>query len=192
MDLNGLILAGGSSSRMGHDKSLLDFHGKPQREFLFELLSKFCLNVYTSGKSQPAIPDHLNPLPDAFQIRGPLNGILSALSLDHQKAWLSVPVDMPYINEELLSFLIANRDETKNATCFYDSDGQFPEPLFAIWEPSAFRFMMDFYQQGKSRPREFLMTHEIRLLKSPSPLLHVNVNDPADLKNFRNRNGHSS
>ncbi|HRF41341.1 MAG TPA: NTP transferase domain-containing protein, partial [Saprospiraceae bacterium] len=37
--LRGLVLAGGKSVRMGSDKGLMEYHGKPQREFTADLLA---------------------------------------------------------------------------------------------------------------------------------------------------------
>jgi molybdopterin-guanine dinucleotide biosynthesis protein A len=39
--LNGLILAGGKSVRMGQDKSLIEYHNVSQREYLFAMLKEF-------------------------------------------------------------------------------------------------------------------------------------------------------
>jgi hypothetical protein len=36
------------------------------------------------------IPAELNPLPDAYEIEGPLNGILSAFKLDAAAPWLVI------------------------------------------------------------------------------------------------------
>ncbi len=36
-DIYGLVLAGGLSTRMGTDKRLLAYNGKPHGEFLFDL-----------------------------------------------------------------------------------------------------------------------------------------------------------
>jgi molybdopterin-guanine dinucleotide biosynthesis protein A len=127
-NINGLILAGGESSRMGSDKSLLNFHGRPQREYLFETLSKCCDQVFVSCNPQQQIPVSLNPLPDAFQLKSPLNGILTAFQYDHSCAWLTVPVDMPNIDLKTLEYLLAVRQPLKMATCFFDSDGKYPEP----------------------------------------------------------------
>jgi molybdopterin-guanine dinucleotide biosynthesis protein A len=77
MALNGLILAGGKSTRMGQDKGMIDYHGKPQREYLVDLLKPYCLEVFISSKEnikQNTIADH-------FDLDSPLNGILSAFHL---------------------------------------------------------------------------------------------------------------
>lgn len=189
--LNGLILAGGESSRMGSDKSLLNFHGKPQRDHLFEMLSIFCERVFLSCKKGSPQPAHLQPLPDKFVMKSPLNGILTALSAEPENAWISVPVDMPFVDKKIVSFLIQHRDPTKVATCFYDSEGENPEPLLAIWEPKAYIYMIEFYHQGKTRPREFLQTHDVAILKSPDSSMHVNINSNEDFQNFMRERGHS-
>jgi molybdopterin-guanine dinucleotide biosynthesis protein A len=46
--MNGLILVGGQSVRMGTDKSQLSYHGKPQWQYLYDLLLPFCQKTYLS------------------------------------------------------------------------------------------------------------------------------------------------
>lgn len=190
-ELCGLILAGGESSRMGFDKSLVKFHNKPQREYLFEVLSEFCSQVLTSCRQSASVPAFLHPLQDAFDIAGPMNGILTAFRYDPSTAWLTAPVDMPYIDGRILSVLIRERDRSRVATCFFDSGGKTAEPLLAIWEPGAGPLLLDFFRKGKTSPKEFLATHDARMLKSPSPLVHVNINSQEDLKRFMDEKGHS-
>ena len=64
--LHGLVVCGGQSTRMGMDKSQLQYHGVPQREWLYELLQPLCEDVYIScnaeqaaeiGDSYPTITD---------------------------------------------------------------------------------------------------------------------------------------
>ena len=50
--LQGLILAGGRSSRMGVDKGLIDYHGQAQVSWLAELLGEFCASVRVSVGSR--------------------------------------------------------------------------------------------------------------------------------------------
>ena len=46
--LNGLVLAGGKSERMGFDKSVLNWHGKAQRYYMADMLAPFCDEVFLS------------------------------------------------------------------------------------------------------------------------------------------------
>jgi len=181
-DLNGLILAGGKSSRMGRDKSLLVIHELPQRLHLFNLLTPFCSQVYLSCKSTTNIPADLNPLPDKFEIDSPLNGILSAFAHEPNAAWLTVAVDMPFVDAITLQRLIQHRNATKVATCFFDSEGVKPEPLLTIWEPRAFPLMLAFHGRGGFSPREFLMENDIHLLTVPDQRALVNVNTEEDVR----------
>lgn len=180
--LNGLILSGGKSQRMGYDKALIDYHGKPQREHLFELLSPFCRQVFTSCRSTEGVPTQLNPLPDQYDVDSPLNGILTAFVIEPERAWLTVPVDMPLIDAAGITYILHHRNPEKVATCFYDSTGTLPEPLLTVWEPVAGKELLAYFLRGGISPREFLMTAEINCIQSPDPKYLVNVNSPADLE----------
>lgn len=182
--INGLILSGGQSSRMGQDKGLIAYHGKPQREHLTELLRKFCNNVFVSCKRASGVPEDLHPLYDRFELDSPLNGILSAFQHDPTGAWLTVPIDMPLVDEAVLHYLVVHRDPRKLATCFYDSDGKNPEPLLAIWESAAAAPLQEFHRKGNISPRKFLQEHDVNLLTPPVPGLHRNINTPEELAKF--------
>lgn len=181
----GLVLAGGRSSRMGSDKGLINFHGVPQREHVFNLLSRFCENVYLSCKQDNDIPERLNPLPDKLDIESPLNGILSAFQLNSDCAWLTVPVDMPLIDESVIQYLIARRKPGCAATCFFDSDGKNPEPLVTLWEPTAYPELLTYYQGGQTSPRNFLQQHNTNIILPPAKNILTNINSPEDLKKFQ-------
>lgn len=180
-DLNGLVLAGGKSSRMGKDKSRIVYHGTPQREFLFALLSRFCLKVYTSCRNGQDVPDNLNPLPDLYSFESPLNGILTAFDKQPDSAWLVVAVDMPNVDEKAIDFLIQNRDASKVATCYYNEETRLPEPLLTIWEPHTLSQLRKFSEAGKISPRDFLSTHNVHTVKTPDHTILKNVNSPEDL-----------
>ena len=186
--ISGLILNGGRSSRMGFDKGELSFHGTPQREYLSALLRKFCDDVYTSCKNASDKTQH-HVIADKFFIESPLNGILSALDFNHTTAWLTVPVDMPGVDEEILRTLVAGRDPNAIATCFLDEDGKKPEPLVTIWEPAAYPLMKDFYLKGKISPREFLMNVDCRIIIAPNRQFFKNINTPEELKIFKEGKG---
>lgn len=182
-ELYGLVLAGGRSERMGHDKGLLNIHGVSQREYLFGLLSCVCPRVFTSCNIAQRIGSELNPIKDRYHAQGPLRGILSAFYSHPGKAFLVMAVDMPAIDELTLRLLIAGRDSSKMATCFYNTEKSWPEPLLTIWEPSAAVALTAFCVSNHS-PKKFLSTHDVRQIIPPTTAIFQNVNTPDDLMKF--------
>ncbi|MDB5243124.1 MAG: molybdenum cofactor biosynthesis protein MoaC [Spirosoma sp.] len=178
---NGLILTGGRSTRMGQDKSQLTYHGKPQREYLTDLLKPFCNKVYWSVNVHQAalLPDNEQSLVvDAFDWPGPLNGILSAFQRDLEAAWLVVACDMPLLTDRSFRALTKGRNSAKLATVFYDSDGELPEPLLGIYEAKFAPIINRAVANGQFSPRRLLMENNIELLAAPNVLELTNVNDP--------------
>lgn len=167
---------------MGKDKSLLVYNGKPQREFLFELLKEFCHQVCTSCRKDQHIPEIFNPLPDRFDIAGPMNGILTAFAHQPDANWLIVAVDMPYVSRDTLQLLIRERKQKTIATCFYNPETQQPEPLLTLWEPEAYPLLLSFTAQGTISPREFLKSHDVNLIQPPDRKILLNFNSPGDLR----------
>lgn len=187
-DINGLILAGGRSSRMGVDKSSIQYHGIPQRDYLYTILEKFCVKVFVSRGQNSNAEDTGRMITDAFPFDGPINGILSAFQSDNTVAWLTVPIDMPNVDEQLIQTLIRHRDTNKVATCFYDSDGNKPEPLLTIWEARARAALLAFVDHGNISPREFLMANPIHMVRVPSASSLLNINTPRQLAEFKQKN----
>jgi molybdopterin-guanine dinucleotide biosynthesis protein A len=115
--MNGLILSGGQSSRMGREKRLIQYHGKTQEAYLFELLGKFCEKVFVSLNAN----QHSNYpyIYDAYhEMNSPLVGILSAFQHEPEQAWLVVACDMPFVTHETIQYLIDARDISQKATAF--------------------------------------------------------------------------
>lgn len=176
--LNGLVLMGGLSSRMGSDKSLISYHGKPQREYLFDVLRNVCRQVYTSCRSEHTVPLSLNPLPDIMDINGPLNGILTAFHADPDQAWLAVAIDLPNVSAKVVQELIAHRDPRKLATCLFDPSADAVEPLLTIWEPAARPLLAADATDGNISPRSFLQRHDVNIVYGMDKSIFINVNDP--------------
>ena len=120
MSLNGLILAGGKSLRMGVDKSTLQIHGKPQVAHLTAILEPFVEQVFISVRDEQKNSTHLNGLEiitDEYKTASPLNGILSAMKTHPELSWLVIAVDMPNITADAIKILIQNRNKKSAATC---------------------------------------------------------------------------
>lgn len=182
--LNGLVLAGGKSTRMGADKGLLDYHGKPQREYVYDLLSGLCEEIYFSVRAEQQVIGK-NVVEDRFVNMGPMGGILSALMTNPERAWLVVACDLPLVDSKTLQFLVNERNASKIATAFLDPEAQFPEPLIAIWEPKSYAFLYHFLSLGYSCPRKVLINSDIALIKVPDNHVLANANEPSDYEKIR-------
>ena len=184
--INGLILAGGYSRRMGQDKALLKFNGKPQIENAYELLQKFCAHVFISIRNdQPvgAISNHPNQyITDALEFtgHGPISGILSAMKEYPEANWLILACDLPFVTEETIETLIKNRDPQKTATAFLSSTDNLPEPLCAIWEGRSYNQILKLFQENIHCPRKILLKSTPKLIPQPNPKWLTNINTPEE------------
>ncbi|THD68867.1 molybdopterin-guanine dinucleotide biosynthesis protein MobA [Robertkochia marina] len=173
--IKGLILGGGKSTRMGVDKAFLDYHGKPQHLYLKEELAELCEATYVSCREEQA---ELFPtaLPDTFLHLGAYGGILSAFQQDPNAAWFSVACDVPLLNKSTLEKLVAQRDPSKLATCFYNSETGFPEPLITIWEPRAYPVLLHYMSMGYSCARKVLINNDVKVVKLENEEVLLNAN----------------
>ncbi len=180
--LKGLVLAGGKSQRMGTDKGLISYHGKPQREYMAEQLAPLCSAVALSCRpgQQEEMDSNFPLLPDTFMGLGPFGAILSAFREDPNAAWLVVACDLPFLGQDTLEYLLANRNPAKLATAFLNPATDFPDPLVTIWEPRAYPALFSFLAQGFSCPRKVLINSDIELLTIPSAEALRNVNTKAE------------
>jgi molybdopterin-guanine dinucleotide biosynthesis protein A len=183
----GLVLSGGRSTRMGVDKSTLEYHGLPQLRYMVDLLAEVCNEAFISTRIDQPVAEGLRVLPDAFDIPGPLNGILTAMQRKPDLAWLVVAVDMPKVDKNVLDNLINGRDGSKLATCFFNVHENFPEPLLTLWEPSALPRLLQFIATGKISPREFLQNHDVKLIRPEDPAILLNINSPDEYEKFKKR-----
>jgi len=106
LNIAGVVLAGGRSSRMGRDKAFLDFGGKPLIDHMMELLRDVALkDVYVSGNIEgyPSIPD-------TQSFNGPACAIADVMAhLTGYDGVLFVPVDMPILSVGVLEALMQNK-----------------------------------------------------------------------------------
>lgn len=179
----GLILAGGSSSRMKRDKAALLYQGKSQLDRAFELAARHVNPVFVSVRaSQSGDPSraHRPLILDSLAGEGPIVGIRSAFEAHPNVAWLVLACDLPFLGDTALSRLLAERDSSAMATAYRSAHDGLPEPLCAVWEPRAAAALAAYQAAGGECPRKFLMRHPARLLEPVDPQALDNVNTPGE------------
>jgi molybdopterin-guanine dinucleotide biosynthesis protein A len=180
--LDGLILAGGLSSRMGQDKGLIRFQGLTLIERTAQLLQDHCQTVSISkGKNQQSLPSDWPTIEDIHENIGPLGGILSAFEATPHHALLVVACDLPFLTPESVTHLVTHRGHSTFATAYRDSETNQPDPLFAIYEPSIFSILSYAIQKHTYSPRKVLCAEKITLLETVDHKTLENINTPDDL-----------
>jgi len=179
----GLILAGGSSSRMHRDKAALPYRGKSQLDRAFELAGRHLAKVFVSVRaSQTTDPTRAQrPLiVDCIAGEGPIVGIRSALAAYPDVAWLVLACDLPFLSDAALSQLLRERDVGGLATAYRSAHDGLPEPLCAVWEPASAPALASYQNDGGHCPRKFLIRHAVRLLEPLDRRALDNVNTPEE------------
>lgn len=183
--LNGLVLSGGKSTRMGKDKGLIAYHGMPQREYLYHLLDRVCEETYISirKEQQDQLPDGMKVILDEDTYKGPYNGLLSAHNKYPDAAWLVLACDLPLIDLQSLQELITARDLNVLATAFAQKENPLPEPLCAIWEPKALEQSVPYLKSGNGTcPRKFLINSDVKLVFPTNENVLLNANSEEEYK----------
>jgi molybdopterin-guanine dinucleotide biosynthesis protein A len=181
--LYGLVLAGGESRRMGRDKALLDYHGRPQLDWAFDLLSRHCGRVFVSVRAAHGCDAARAALPqiiDGELGAGPIAGIAAAQAAHPDAAWLVVACDLPFLSDTTLGCLVARRGR-QPVTAFRSAHDGLPEPLCAIYEPASRDAIIEFIGTGRHCPRKFILASGVPLAELPEATALDNVNTPEEL-----------
>lgn len=178
-ELKALVLAGGKSQRMGHDKGSINYHGKGQARHLVDMISLLGIDTHISCRADQADTyQGLNQVHDNFIGLGPFGAIASAFMQAPNAAWLIVPCDLPLLQGEHIKKLTEKRNPHRFATAFLNSETNFPEPLISIWEPKMYQQLLSFLAQGYSCPRKVLINSEVELIEVADQAFMMNVNTP--------------
>lgn len=184
--LRGLLLAGGKSRRMGSDKAELAVHGDESlrdrgMRLLGDVTDQASLSIAADDSRSYPIPT----LADAIADKGPLGGILTALESEPGSAWLVVACDLPNLDGDTLAHLVAARDPAADATAFLSDIDAIPEPLCAIYEPSAITQLRADVGANKLCARHFIRSLNLHSIPLPSAGALRNCNRPEDIEELR-------
>lgn len=171
--VSALIQAGGQSRRMGRDKAMIDFQGQPIMAHVIATLRAITDDiVVVSNRSDLYSSFGARVVPDYDPPCGPLGGLAAGLRAMTTDLALVVACDMPFLNVDLLRWLI---DLAEGYDAVVPQSGAEFEPLHAVYRRACYGPIVQRIARGERRVISFFA--EVRL--RPVPEAEWRVLDPA-------------
>jgi molybdopterin-guanine dinucleotide biosynthesis protein A len=190
MEVTGIILAGGKSSRMRTDKGLQKLCGKPLISYSIKALSVICRTIIISTSSDAYQSFGYKTVADEIPGIGPIGGIYSALKQSKTEKNLVLSCDLPFASKELLSFILKSSEGYKVAVPWQGN--QHYEPLCGFYHLSILDQIQEFIQNGNYKLPDLFEKIAINRLVINNELdfytekLFLNVNSKHDLATAEN------
>ena len=138
MDITGIILAGGKSSRLGYPKYEVILNGKNLLEIAISKLQTICQQIIVVSKDSeiatlPTVArnDAVSSVIEQSKEFHPLIGITEGLKSSSNEANIILACDMPFVRPETLAALI----DCPAEICLYRYKGR-AEPLLGFYKKS--------------------------------------------------------
>ena len=187
LDVEGFILVGGASSRMGSDKAQLKFDGQTGVELIAAALQPNVGTVRLVGSREEARLSPLQNVPDLHERWGALGGIHAALYAC-QSAWAAIAAcDLPLVTDKLFAQLSQFAKEPFAAVVPLQPDGR-QQPLCAFYRRESCLAATDrLIASDEHTPRALLASVPTRWVEFSeladlpnAEHFFLNVNTPAD------------
>lgn len=190
--VTGALLAGGNSSRMGRNKALMPLAGQRLVDRALAVLGGIFDDLLMVTNSPDLYADlGVRMVPDLVAGKGGLGGIHSAIHHAATPHCLVVACDMPFLNVDVLRYLVDQRAEYD--VVVPNVNGR-PQPLHAVYgraclQPIARRLESDrlhvvgFYPDVRVRE----VTEEELAVFDPEGLSFRNLNTPEEFADAERR-----
>lgn len=162
MAVSGIILAGGRSSRMGQDKTLMSIETQTLIERTVKELGKVTdeIIIASNQSNKYNLPGTFE-VPDIFTGYGPLGGIHAGLKAASHPYSFIVAGDMPLFSADLAEYLLNRADEGYDVIA-PEVNGSW-EPLCAVYSRSCLQAIEQYLAAGIRQVFQFYKN--VRVLK---------------------------
>jgi molybdenum cofactor guanylyltransferase len=147
-DAAGFVLAGGRSSRMGRDKALVQFAGRPLVAHALSLLHNAGIPASIAG-SRSTLTEFSPVIEDEHPDQGPLSGICAALKSGTVRWAVFVPIDLPLLPVSLINFMLDHARTTAAPVTLASVNG-FAQTFPAILNKATLSPLLTELQAGRS------------------------------------------
>jgi molybdopterin-guanine dinucleotide biosynthesis protein A len=196
--IEGFILAGGESSRMGRDKALLELDGSPLLVRTARLVESVAGPPTVVGSPESHRSLGLRVIGDDWPGAGPLGGIATALRASSAPWNLVVACDLPYLTRPWLDYLIS-RALASAADAVLPMNARGAEPLCAMYHKRCEPVIRAALERGTRKITDGLEGVQVAYIEGSEwkvfdsdGLLFKNMNSPEDYEEARARLGESA
>ena len=189
-DICAVILAGGKSSRMGSNKALLDFGGRPLIGVLVDRIRPITNQILISS-NDPTCYEFLNlpVIPDHYRGHGPLAGLHAAMLWNECSLYIALACDLPNLQAPLLRKL-ASFAKGYDVAIPRTKDG-LAHPLCAVYRRTCLPTVENSLLRGVNKMIDILeeSSLSIRWVGSEEGQFEdtdlANINTPGDLRRLK-------
>lgn len=148
--MTGIILAGGRSSRMGRDKSLLPWNDADLLHTVIGKVSQVCDDiVLVSNQPRNLTVKDIRVVKDIIPDMGPLGGIHAGLTYARYPFAFVTACDMPYIVPQAIEFLF--HEATDDWDIVIPVSGEMFEPTYCVYKKTCLPVIETLLKQGERR-----------------------------------------
>jgi molybdopterin-guanine dinucleotide biosynthesis protein A len=193
--VEGFILAGGESSRMGRDKALLELEGIPLIVRAARLMESVVGAPTVVGDREEFRVLGLRTIADDAPGAGPLGGIATALRAARAPWSLIIACDLPYLTQAWLEFVTGRAAESKEDVVMPMNE-RGAEPLCAVYNKRAEKIIREALARGTRKITDALEGARIEAIEprewkafDSEGVLFKNMNSPGDYEESKARLG---
>lgn len=178
-----IVLAGGKSSRMGEDKSLLPVNGKPLiAHIVDQLRDRFDEIIIGANDPEKYAFLNLPVVTDIEKDKGPLMGIYSCLKASSNEVNFITACDIPVMNTKLIGDMIQMADGV-DMVLPVGNENKY-EPLFAIYNKSVIPSAETVLNNNCRRIIGLLNFAKVHFVDFDNSNWYENLNQKSDYLNF--------
>ncbi len=191
-DLPCVLFAGGKSSRMGRDKSLLPFGGYSSlAEFQYNRLSKLFTHVSISTKTDDKFDFDANFILDPAEVDfAPTVGFVSAFETLQCERLFVLSVDSPFVDAKIIETLLKADKPDLDAVIAKTPSGS--HPMSGLYHVSLLGEFQRMLRESDHRLGKLLSISQTRFVEFEHEEPFMNLNHPHEyeeaLSRYNNKN----
>lgn len=185
MEITGIILAGGKSSRFGEDKGLYNWNDSPMIHSSIMVAQTVCSRVIIVSNDPNYKQFNIEVVQDVVKDKGPIGGIYTGLMKSSTDVNLILSCDIPLISKDVIELLLENH--SAEVTLVKERDRM--HPLIGIYNRSVIPALKSAIDKEQFKLWDALKNCEVEFVSIDDSHSHhlANINSKEDLNKWQTK-----